>query len=649
MPRKPSTATPTTVSTRRKRSSKPLSRPEIKLDELQALEENATRLERLANALLETPKQAFYVFSYAEGRFLMGQQQVSALCGYGAGEIEKIKDGWFGIIDSDFCEGFRELHERMMAAETDEVFAAQIRIRTKSGRHEWVDVRRRVFERDEAGMVLSEVGMVVLITGQKEAEEALNATQAACHALFRSNTAGVLSFDGAFRVLDANPMVCSMLRQDRAALLRMEVSDLVAPGNRAAIERMMSSLQSGKKPPASFETCLESSDGKRLEVLAAITCQRGADKRIERGMVIFTDLTARKEAEEGWRRELELKNVLIDHAPVAIGLLDAGATLLRVNRAAEELFGFKSKEVVGKQLWDIPVLDHDEVGPSKKRFMALQQGAKQVDAEIPMRTKEGEHRIVSTVTTAVRKPDGEIDFLVTTGIDVTERKRLEAEVIRVAEQEHIRIGADLHDGVGQTLTGVAALLEALVQRLDGEAKSDAERVHELIKTAQEETRRLSHGLSPAAVRNRGLVGGLRLVAETVRMNFRRECECHLDETITTSGPEADTHLFRIAQEAVNNAIRHGGARHIRLALRRHNDSLAVLEVADDGKGLESAKKSKKGGNPGIGMRVMEYRANLLGGELKVYSQAGKGVRVSCYFPTHMTKKRRLTILSESTF
>jgi signal transduction histidine kinase len=301
--------------------------------------------------------------------------------------------------------------------------------------------------------------------------------------------------------------------------------------------------------------------------------------------------------------------------------------------------------VIGRLLWDIPVLDHDEVGPSKKRFLALQQGAKQVEAEIPMKTKDRETRFVSTVTTAVRKPDGEIDFLVTTGIDVTERKRLEAEVIRVAEQEHVRIGADLHDGIGQTLTGVAALVEALVQKLDGEAKSDAGRIYDLIKTAQEETRRLSHGLSPAAVRNRGLVGGLQLVAETVRLNFRRECECYLDATIKTAGAEVDTHLFRIAQEAVNNAIRHGGARRLRLSLRRHDDFSAVLEIADDGSGLENVKKSKKGSNPGIGMRVMEYRANLIGGELKIHSQSGKGVRVSCYFPTHLTKERKLTIHS----
>ena len=640
MPRKP-TAAPS-PATRKRAAKPPLARPEVGLDELHALEEKASLLERLANVLLETPKQAFYVFSYAEGRFLIGHDHVSGLFGYKQGEVDQLPEGWFSIIHPEDVGEFRALHDRMMKAAADEIFAMPIRVLRKTGGYEWAEVRKRVFERDKDGAVLTEVGMVALITEQKLAEETLRTTQAACHALVQSNTAGVLSFDGSFRLLDANPMLCRMLKQTRAALLRHEVADIIAPGSRSAVERTLAALRNGKKSPASFETCLEASDGTRLDVLVAITCQFGKNKQVERGMLILTDLTARKEAEMAWRRELELKNVLFDHSPVAFGLLDASARLLRVNRAAEELFGFRSKEVIGKLLWDIPVFVSDEVASSKKRFLALQQGAASVEAEISMRTKSDELRIIATVTTAVRKPDGQIDYLVTTGIDVTERNRLEAEIIRVAEQEHIRIGADVHDGVGQTLTGVSALMEALVQGLEGTAKVDAERILHLFKTAQEETRRLSHSLSPAAVWNRGLVDGLRLVAETVRLNFLRECECHFDETIPSSGSGADIHLFRIAQEAVNNALRHGGAQHIRLSLRRQNAGSAVLEVADDGKGLENCTSKKKSRSSGIGMRVMEYRANLLGGHLKVHSQPGRGVRVSCYFPIALTKEGKLT-------
>lgn len=611
------------------------------LEELKTLEEKAVRLEKLANLLLDTPQQAFYVYSYQEGRFLIGHEHVSGLYGYAAGEIEALPDGWFSIIHPDDVNAFRAMHEQMMTSKGDEVHAMQLRVIRKDQGVEWVDVHKRVFERNAKGGVASEVGMAVIITPLKEAEAALRGTQALYHDLFQNNTAGVLSFDCSFRIRDANPMMCRMLKQKQGALLRLSLQDVLAPGSRSAVESMLAGLKAGRKVPTSFETCLEAGDGSRLEVLASISCLRGKDD-VMRCMLIFTDLTARKEIEEAWRRELELNKVLIDHAPISIGLLDAHAKLLRVNQAAEELFGFRSKEVIGRQLWDIPVLGDGEVGPSQKRFQALLQGETKVEAFITMRAKNGEPRFVATATTAVRKPDGKIDFLVTTGTDVTERKRLEAEVIRVAEQEHIRIGADLHDGVGQTLTGVAALTEALIQQLDGGARADAERIYDLLKTAQEETRRLSHGLSPAAVKNRGLADGLRLVAETVRLNFRRECECHLDESIRTAGSEADTHLFRIAQEAVNNALRHGGANRIRLSLRKHNDSSALLEISDDGRGFSTGKKAARNPSAGIGLRVMEYRANLLGGQLKVHAQPKRGVRVTCYFPTTLLKDQKLT-------
>lgn len=642
MPRKPPSEAPTASAAGQKPALPTRPRPEVKLDELQVLEEKATRLERLTSVLLETPQQAFYVFSYVDGSFLIGQQHVSGLYGYDAGEVEKLPDGWFGLIHPDHSADYRAMHERMMASPMDSIFAMQVQVRKKSGGYEWAEVRKRVFERDSTGKVLSEVGMVTVITGQKEAEAALHATQAASHALFQSNTAGVLSFDGKFQITDANPMICRLLRYERPALLRLRLDDLIAPGSRSVFERMLTGLQSGRRPPLSFETCLESSDGARLEVLAAITCQRGKSKELERGMLIFTDLTASKEAQEGRNRELKLNNVLIDHAPVAICLLDASARVLRLNRAGEHLFGFLSKEVIGRHLWDIPIFEAGQAGTLKRRFPILNTKVRQVEAEVSLRTKDGESRIVSTVTTVVRKPAGGIDFLVMTGIDVTERKRLETEVIRVAEQEQIRIGADLHDGIGQALTGISAMLEALIPRLDAASRPDADRICDLIKTAQEEARRLSHGLSCSAIRNRGLVEGLRLLADTVRLNFRRECDCQLDESITTGSSEMDTHLFRIAQEAVNNALRHGGARHIWLCLRRKNGGAGVLEIADDGNGLENAPESKKVGNSGIGLKVMEYRANLLGGELKLHSKTGKGVRVSCLFPTQMIKKGKLT-------
>ncbi|MFN0075654.1 MAG: PAS domain S-box protein, partial [Prosthecobacter sp.] len=552
----------------------------MSLEELRELEAKAVRLEKLAQVLLNTPQQAFYLYDYREQRFVLGQEHVSGLYGYKPGEVEKLAKGWFSIIHPNDLDEFQTAHLRLMHSRRNEVQSIRTRVLRKNGGYEWIQAYMRPFERDAEGKVVSEVGMVVIITPLMEAEQALRETEARCHSLFQHNTAGVLVFDADFHIVDANPAVCRMLGHDKKSLLRLSVLDVTAPGVRTEMHQMLRTMKSRVKLPASFDTALDHHAGKRVEVMAAPTCLRDETGGFHQGMLILTDITQRKAVEAALKRESDLNKVLIDHAPIAIGLLDADGIILRVNSAAEKIFGFTLKEVKGKAVWTLPVMGPEEIGPSRQRFQALVKGAGKVAATLSMRTRSGETRQIETASTAVNKADGSIDFFVTTGTDVTERRKLEVEVIRVAEQEHIRIGHDLHDGIGQTLTGIAALVEALESRLSGEEQKDARRIHELMKTAIEETRRLSHGLSPAAVKNRGLAGGLMLIAETVRENFRRECVCHLDRPAPVISQETEIHLFRIAQEAVNNAIRHGGATKMHLSLRRKSTTQGILEISD---------------------------------------------------------------------
>lgn len=606
----------------------------MSLGELHELEEKAVRLEKLAKTLLNTPQQAFYLYDHRARRFILGEKHVSGLYGYKEGEIEKRKDGWFGIIHPDDLEEFAAMHLRVLEGKGDGVQSMRLRVLRKKGGVEWILAHIRPFERDEDGRVISEVGMVNIITPLVEAESALRATQARCHSLFQCNTAGVLVFDSKFHIVDANATVCRMLGYDKGQLLRLGVFDVIAPGARPQMHKVLRTLQNGGKPPPSMDTTLERRNGSKVEVMAGATCLHGANGTFHQGMLLLTDVTDRKETEAVLRREAELNRLLLDHAPVAIGMLAADGSVVRVNEAAEKLFGYASKEIRGKAVWALPVLDAEEAGLSRQRFQALTQGAGRVSATIPMRTRDGKMRHIQSETKVVSKPDGNPDFFITTGVDITEQHRLETEVIRVAEQEHIRIGHDLHDGVGQTLTGIASLVEALEARLDGENQKDARRIHELVKSAISETRRLSHGLSSVSVKNRGLAGGLMLIAETVRENFRRECVCRIDDPAPKVSRDAEIHLFRITQEAANNAIRHGRATKIRIVLRRLNPTRGVLEISDNGRGF--SQNGSKPTSDGIGLRVMEHRAHLINGELSVQALKGKGVRVICRFPLKLS-------------
>jgi signal transduction histidine kinase len=148
---------------------------------------------------------------------------------------------------------------------------------------------------------------------------------------------------------------------------------------------------------------------------------------------------------------------------------------------------------------------------------------------------------------------------------------------------------------------------------------------------------MSHGLSPTSVKYRGLVGALQLLAETVRTNFRTPCFCEVDAGIAIQNNDVEAHLFRIAQEAVNNALRHGKPSKVKLSLQHVSPTECELRIEDDGAGL---KKTKGGQQSGIGVRVMDYRANLIGARLTIKAKPRRGVVVTCRFPCEPSKKKR---------
>ena len=231
-------------------------------------------------------------------------------------------------------------------------------------------------------------------------------------------------------------------------------------------------------------------------------------------------------------------------------------------------------------------------------------------------------------STTALAPDGKLLCIITTATDVTEQRRLEAEVIKIAEEAQMRIGHDLHDGVGQVLTGIISLTEALEASLSGQALRDAARIRGLVREAINQVRDLSHTLSPAAVKNRGLAAALRLLASQVR-HRRLECDVEIDAEPKLEDPDKETHLFRIAQEAVNNAVKHGKPRRISLILKRLSDDRCLMLIQDDGAGISPRKAKRRGG---IGVRVMSYRANLIGGEFDIQPLPTGGTEVACRFP-----------------
>ena len=210
---------------------------------------------------------------------------------------------------------------------------------------------------------------------------------------------------------------------------------------------------------------------------------------------------------------------------------------------------------------------------------------------------------------------------------VIERKRLEHEIAEATSEQQRRLGRELHDSVSQEVSGISMIAESLRQNLEEQSSPHAPRMGELVKHLQnalDQIRRLSRGLLPVEVDADGLRPALEDLAENCRQMYSVKCEFHCSAPVSIESNDTATHLYRIAQEAAQNAVKHGHPKRIDITLSvEHGDT--ILKVSDDGGGF----KAKKSGKRGSGHRIMQYRANLIGADLQVESRDGKGVVVTC--------------------
>ena len=214
--------------------------------------------------------------------------------------------------------------------------------------------------------------------------------------------------------------------------------------------------------------------------------------------------------------------------------------------------------------------------------------------------------------------------------DITERHLREKEILEISNREQLRLGQDLHDGLGQHLTGITFLTRALQTKLNERGVPEAEEVGEigkLVMQALSQTRNLARGLFPVELQS-GLVQALKDLAVTAEKLFNISCHFEGDETIAIRNRTVAHHLFRVAQEAINNSVKHGRATQVTFHLRSDGDIL-TLTMRDNGIGLpDDAAQSK-----GLGLRIMSFRAQKIGGTLNIARAEEGGTVVTCSFKT----------------
>lgn len=215
---------------------------------------------------------------------------------------------------------------------------------------------------------------------------------------------------------------------------------------------------------------------------------------------------------------------------------------------------------------------------------------------------------------------------------VVERRRLQQEVVDAVWEQQRAFGQDLHDTLGQELTGIAMLADSLARKLGQRGAAEAGAVRELaqmLQQAKQNTRRLAKGLLPVEIDAEGLKAALEELAENTRERCGIEVLVKVHPALRVEDNRIATHLFRIAQEAVTNVVRHASAHHLTLSLSRSRSGSVELRIADDGRGMpRSARRRPRG----VGLQIMRYRAQLIEAQLAIESGRSGGTEVVCRLP-----------------
>ncbi len=271
-----------------------------------------------------------------------------------------------------------------------------------------------------------------------------------------------------------------------------------------------------------------------------------------------------------------------------------------------------------------------------KTFKSILEGKETFGYETTYISKFGETVHLVFNVRFIKNADGEVIGTQGTAHNITEHKKLEKSLLEIEERERQRIGRDLHDDLGQLLTGVSFKSQYLETTLKEKSIPEAEdvaRIRFLIDKAKEKTKLLSKGLLFSGDTKEGLVSSLQDLAHNVKEIYNISCDFKSDETVPIYSESAVTNLYRIAQEAVINAVKHGKPNHIGINLFRNNDKIE-MKIEDDGKGIPYISEQTYG----MGLSIMNYRSNIIGASLNIHSEINEGTQVVCIFDDKISLK-----------
>lgn len=480
-------------------------------------------------------------------------------------------------------------------------------------------------------------------------EQSLRESEERLQAIFEGTPDGILVADVQTRkFLAGNQAMCRMLGVSREQLFQMGFESIHPPAVLPSLLNKFAAMARGELEDV-HDVPLLCKDGTTVPVDIHGTCLRFGNRTCNLG--VFHDITERKRNEEALHRlaeDLERQvaerteslrvseerlRAIVETAADAIITIDARGVMVSVNPAGERLFGYSAGEMIGQNVKMLMPSPHCE---RHDRYLATYQqtGIKRIigiGREVQGQRKDG---ALLPLELAV----SEVDHLgLFTGIlrDISRRRALERQIVEIAAQEEQRIGRELHDSVGQELTGLGMMAGALARRLEHGSGAEVELAGKLVQglhRVHQQVRTLSRELTVAELDARGLQVALEELAARTREQSGIDCRFGGAEAAEVADPILAKHLYRIAQEAVSNALRHANPSHICLGLRS-GPAEVRLTIRDNGSGIRTPNSAIQADSPaGVGIPTMSYRASMIGGELQIGPAPEGGTLVTCVVP-----------------
>ncbi len=534
------------------------------------------------------------------------------------------------------------------------------------------------------------------LSAQRRAEEALQQSQDRMSRILQTGVVAIAFGDSQGRLFEANEAFLKLTGYTQQELRELKWSNLTAPGFEEIDEEALKSVQRSQ-PFGPYEKECVTRQGERVPVMISIAQLPGAS---DEHVAFVLDITERKRAERELKALNERLEQRVEQRTRSVRLHQAITEIANEAQSVEEAFGAALEQICRSMQWtsghawlvnnDAPGTLIDSgiwtSGSSKIRQVLRESGRQQqIDSgeglagrviasgrtewiedladipDFPGRDAIRALPITSLMLVPVflgKQVCGVLEFfsrkpmprdpdlikvmrnLGTQLGRVVERRWMQQELIEAVWTQQRLLGQELHDSLGQELTGMRMIADSLHWKLSQKELPESEKadtLRQLIGNAQAHTRQLSKGMFPVEIFEQGLMASLEDLAETVEQQCSTQCRFHCEEPVWIDGNDMATHLFRITQEALNNAVKHSHASRIDIWLKIVDERLTLI-VQDDGVGITTENLDQLAG---LGLRSMRYRANLIGAQLMIDQAPDCGTLVTCLLPEGVVRRHEV--------